>query len=305
MRRSIGRGAPFLAAAFFWLACASSASPAQAASFESKAASTPVEKQIRADPVLSDRDSTLSLLFDQILAGAEDPGAVRAEQRLWLTRQRNTAHGAAALRAAYDTRIAAVSADLYGEPSRDTCIPVASDEVRARKGCHAIYAGRIANAPGRALAFQTQAFADSDGPVKVQVVRYADTGAILGYLAAGIEYDRPKIVQTPAGTALYLLGNTGGIGEFPDDALFLYRDGAWTSIDIQTWLDDLAKRLPKGLSANKGIYPNWKTMTARTALWRGNDPNCCPTGGNATLTLRVQGARLVLDRIELTKQRPR
>ncbi len=298
---SSGRAAAVLAAATLWAAFGQSATPAHAVSFDCKAASSAVEKSICADPALSESDSTLAALYDQVLTRAVSPDAVRTDQRRWLTQERNTVSGTAALQAVYNARIAVLRGIAYGDPARDACIAVASDEIRARKGCRVVYAGRVANAPGPALAFQTQEFADTDIPGKVQVVHFVETGAVLGFLSAGVEYERPRTIQSPAGTVLYLLGDTGGSGNFPDDALYLFRDGAWVAIDIQTWIDDLSKRLPKGLSANKGIFPDWKTMTAATALWRDADANCCPSGGGANLTLRLDGNRVVLDRIELTK----
>jgi len=38
-------------------------------------------------------------------------------------------------------------------------------------------------------------------------------------------------------------------------------------------------------------------MTARTALWRPSDGNCCPSGGEATLEFEIRGDRLVLTRL--------
>ena len=290
-----------LAVATLWPVFVLGASPAHAVGFDCKAASSAVEKSICADPVLSESDSTLAALFDQVLTRAVSPDAARTDQWRWLTQERNTASGTAALKTVYDARIAVLRGIVFGDATRDACIAVASDEVRARKGCHVVYAGRVANAPGSALAFQTQEFADNGIPGKVHVVHFVETGAVLGFLAAGMEYERPRTIQSPAGTVLYLLGDTGGSGNFPDDALYLFREGAWVALDIQTWIDDLSKRLPTGISANKGIFPDWKTMTATTALWRDADANCCPSGGGANLTLRLDGARIVLDRIELTK----
>ena len=99
-------------------------SPAPAASFSCAAASTPVEQLICSDGALSRLDEALATRFRNSLESAQEPGAVRAEQRAWLTGTRDACSDAPCLSAAYQARIAQLGGGSVAQPtSHNTAAP--------------------------------------------------------------------------------------------------------------------------------------------------------------------------------------
>jgi uncharacterized protein len=237
----------------------------RAAGFACAKASTPVERTICGDPALSEADETLSALYRHLLTLAPAPEDVKNEQRRWLSAERNATADAMALRALYDARIGTLRNKIDQVQGGTHALPAAGGSCaglgtppnwNADKKCQVIESGAIPNAPGPALAFQTQSLDGEDsGGVKRHVVYIAGTGSILATLDSGVSYEPPRVIVTAAGTLLYLLGNTGGSGNFPDDALFVWRGTAWSRVDITAWIKDLSRRLPKGLAPGKGCIP--------------------------------------------------
>ena len=74
----------------------------------------------------------------------------------------------------------------------------------------------------------------------------------------------------------------------------------WRSVDTTSWENAFDKRLKGGLYAAKGIFPNYAQMTAETPLWKGDDPNCCPTGGYARIKLGYKGQRITFEDVKVT-----
>jgi uncharacterized protein YecT (DUF1311 family) len=82
------------------------AAPVIAAGFDCGRASTVVEKMICADQRLSALDGKLAQLYESALASAEDPNALRGEQRAWLQKARNRCSDQECLTQAYESQIA-------------------------------------------------------------------------------------------------------------------------------------------------------------------------------------------------------
>jgi hypothetical protein len=76
-------------------------------------------------------------------------------------------------------------------------------------------------------------------------------------------YDDPLVVQTPYGDILELTSHLQG--DAIAKSYYLWRSGRWVPIEARSWLQGLAKRLPKGLSP-KEAWPDADSMTARAAL---------------------------------------
>jgi hypothetical protein len=112
---------------------------------------------------------------------------------------------------------------------------------------------------------------------------------------------KPVLIHSGARTLLHVPGYESGTGNFNRESLYVWSGKNWRSVDTTSWLDDLARRLPKGLSANKGIYPDYATMTAATALWRRNDSNACAEGGRAAITLAWRGDAIALKDVRKVK----
>ena len=66
----------------------------------------------------------------------------------------------------------------------------------------------------------------------------------------------------------------------PSNPLYrLHYPHEWHDIDATGWLDELAHKLPKSLSVQQGVYPDYAAMTTETPLSREQDPLYCPEGG--------------------------
>jgi hypothetical protein len=68
----------------------------------------------------------------------------------------------------------------------------------------------------------------------------------------------------------------------------------WLELDWGGWQQELAKRLPPGLTNMNGFWPDLANMTAEGSLWRKEDPHCCPTGGTVQVDLGVADRSFVL-----------
>ena len=114
-------------------------------------------------------------------------------------------------------------------------------------------------------------------------------------------YEAPKIIWIEEQAYIGVAGVMAGTGVFNADALYRFTPGAdhpLTEIDNTSWrADDLPALLPTGLEIWKGVAFNYDTLTARTALWKPDDGNCCPSGGEATLVFEILGDRLVLTQL--------
>ena len=294
------------------LLCCLMRCPAEAASFDCSAASGRIERMICADAALSLADSALGTGFAAALAASPHPQAVRAEQRQWIAASRDKAASPNALLAAYQSRTEELRQQGAGwqairqsvaTAAPGTCLKLISDEGAA---CTVTEAGKIAGAPDPTLRYRLQTWHDGDTTTGTGVIvlagEGADTRAVTWSADVDTYYEAPAILPTPRGTLLTLPGHISGTGNFSAETLFLWRDGSWREIDTSSWIDQLVARLPKGVGAWKGIYPDWRTMTARTALWRDGDANCCPHAGSATVTLRLDHERIVLVSLLVSSQ---
>ena len=219
---------------------------------------------------------------------------------------RDKAKGQAALRRAYQDRLAVLRARLFAIPTGNDCRRVVIPEADVSEPCKVVSRGTVANTPGPRLEFLVQAYgkAKDDPRAVAQIVFAPDVkgpGSVVAVLSEGMSYDPPAIVQTSGATLLHVLGRSGGTGDFPARALFVWRDQTWHRVNTSAWIADLKKRLPRGLNVDHGIYPDFAAMTAKTDLWRSDDPNCCPSGGTVAVRLRLDGDRIVLDHFEIAR----
>ena len=180
------------------------------------------------------------------------------------------------------------------------------------QGCTVLTSGYIALEQGQRIAFQTQAgFTDADG-VKGGVVLFEETPNGWSAFASafdGYRYDVPRVVEHDD-TLLHVAGYTGGSGAYNADLLFTWGDtGAahysegWIPIEMEGWLSSIGALLPEGLEIWQGVdydFDDWfyGELNARTPLWRGDDGNCCPSGGWATIHFAIQNNALVATAID-------
>ena len=306
--------------ALAWIGCAFLPSaPASAPSFDCAKAATSVEQTICANPELSRLDDELNQKFNAALAAALDPQTVRADETEWLGGGREQATDNAGLIEAYTNRLKALD-DLIGQqPSaaarsftlaaaKASCLPLLAVK-DAAETCTAEALGQVGTVDGRTYYYGRYHYVPAE-----QVLQYVRI-VIFERLASGLlnvvlapqsdpafEYDAPKILRTKARTLLEIPADEDGSGLFNRESLYAWHDGRWNDVDVTSWLADLNRRLPKGLGAIRGIYPDYLTMRAYTPIWKtAEDSNACATAGGATLTLQWQGDRVVLKDIHRQK----
>jgi len=108
-------------------------------------------------------------------------------------------------------------------------------------------------------------------------------------------HEPPQLVEIDGRTLIALPATYDGTGRLNADVLFDWRtDGAMVEIDQRPFREQLQAALPPGLEIWKGLVFHWPTLMAETSLWQANDGNCCPTGGEAWIDLRIEGDALVL-----------
>jgi hypothetical protein len=94
-------------------------------------------------------------------------------------------------------------------------------------------------------------------------------------------YEMPELVETAAGTVLELKIALDGTGHGNESEYYLRKKGAWQKIESKSWVDDVIKKIPPGVQMWKGLWIDLETMTAKAGLYKKDDANCCPTGGEA------------------------
>jgi len=281
------------------------AGDASAASFDCAKASLPIEKTICADPALSKADEALAAAWRASLAASLDKPALRNDQGEWL---RGRTGNASELTSAYRERIDALN-DLAGKWSamprvfavddlKKTCF--VTPEADASSTCQVDESGKVEG--DDKLFYQLRSFHDGDLRTSGGAVVFEAPSLtpLVGAYGDSAHYDRPKVVTPPVGTLLWIPGYLEGTGNFSAEQLYAWRDGSWQDIDIDSWKAEMARRLSGGLYVAKGIFPDYRAMTAATPIWRPIDGNCCPTAGRAVVRLGLKDRRLTITDMRVT-----
>ncbi len=295
-----------------------SAVSAEGASFDCRRAASDSEHAVCADAKLSAMDDELARRYAAALARSLDPAGLRSEQGEWLARIRKLT-APQDIATAYAVRLEALGRLVSTPELAAEKRLVRESEVRT--SCLAAFAGPVAGAPckvvafgdigavdGNAFAYALYAFRTPEGgTLDGQALIFARLGEdrLRVLFAPGNEggpFYEPKIIHSPAGVLLLVPGYDTGTGNFNRERLFVWRDRAWHAVDATSWLATLQRRLPKGLGAWKGIYPDYKTMRAATPLWRDGDSNASPTGGRAAIRLALRGDRIVLESLGVSRR---
>lgn len=124
---------------------------------------------------------------------------------------------------------------------------------------------------------------------------------LLGHTAAGDtgqdSYEKPEIINSKFGKILYVPIHLDGTGNFNQSIYMLMnkKTNQWSALDAESWIDKLT--LPKGLTINKGVWPDLKSMSADLYLYKGSDANCCPTGGTLHTKLAIKHGKLTAESV--------
>ncbi len=195
--------------------------------------------------------------------------------------------------------------DLTEEVARSACPP--GPTLAPDSHCAVAGFGVVGEVEGRELLYGLYSDQTSNGDytLRTAVVVYERQpgGKLRALIAAddpGDIFSEPKLLRRAGRVLLHLPGYEDGTGNFNVERLYVWRDGARKSVDLDAWRKDLARKLPAGYEIWNGVFPDYVKMTAATPLWRAKtDGNCCPTGGRADLVLAWQGDRLVLKSVKV------
>lgn len=161
-------------------------------------------------------------------------------------------------------------------------------------------AGGYLNIRGDRLTWQLQeGFTEEDGRTAGYVLLLGDDPLHpVAWGREGVFYDAPRLLWDNDTAYVWTPGGMAGTGAFNADALYRFTPDAaapLTAIDTLSWRDrDLPALLPDGREIWKGVGYSYDMLAAHTSLWRPDDGNCCPSGGEATLLFAIEGDRLVL-----------
>jgi hypothetical protein len=173
----------------------------------------------------------------------------------------------------------------------------------ALRNCRVGAAGLVASEDRNTrILWQIQhGFTDSDG-LRAGIVLMAEARGgwrLLGWSFEGVSFAPPRLVETDDGPMLHAEGRTGGSGNGNADLFYRQTPQGWVEIESESWWASLPARLPAGLTIMQGVDYDAETLSARSALWREEDGNCCPRGGRAMLDFRVRERALVLAAVTL------
>ncbi|HWE47864.1 MAG TPA: hypothetical protein VG407_17730 [Caulobacteraceae bacterium] len=297
------------------------ATAASAASFDCAKAKSRSEVLICHTPALSDLDSRMMQTYRADLAVSPTPVNLTLAQRQWIAdrdkgepadNQAKTFRPLTADEMAHDytDRIDALKGEIdFAAKARATTFPIADlgkrcvplNEDLAKK-CVVSSSGQVKGAASLWFQLQGPPEGDTDDFTRgVVVFEAGGPGQLRPRLWNFIEggyYDDPRQLQTAAGALLWLPANDSGTGVFNEDLLYHQVDGRWRDIDLQSWKADLAQRLPKDRQVWKGVPYDFKALETTTGLWRPDDGNCCPTGGQAHVRFKLAGDRLEIVSVE-------
>ncbi|MBA4001349.1 MAG: hypothetical protein C0461_12240 [Brevundimonas sp.] len=181
----------------------------------------------------------------------------------------------------------------------DGCVPIALSD------CHTVSGGYVARRDGPTLYWQlqrgvTETQGIGGGFVLLELEADGTTLRPVAWDYAGYIYGQPEWAGDEGeGGVVHVAvpGVHGGTGAHNADVVFRLTDDAdrpLRQIDNFSWRDDLDARLPRGLEVWKGVNFAYEALMAETSLWRSNDANCCPTGGEAFLDFEIRDDRLAL-----------
>ena len=222
----------------------------------------------------------------------------------------------AAFRTAFVVAVAVLnSAAAFGDDGLKDHAPVSEADARqvcivadalGEAACKVTAFGPIGTLSGRSFAYAAYEYRLPTGTLMdMRAIVFERAGAerwrpLFAPINDGGLFETPTMIRTRAGVLLHIPGHESGTGNFNRERLYVWR-GAWKEIDTTSWLKDLERRLPKGLGAWKGIYPDYARLRAAMPFWRQGDSNAEPTGGSAVIRLALRADKIVLKSVALRR----
>lgn len=166
--------------------------------------------------------------------------------------------------------------------------------------CRVAKSGPVAGS-NDALRYQIQEYVDGEvvaGTSAAVVAAGAADGTrpIAEAVASDARFDAPVQFSNKFGTFLDL-GETHGTGQFPLGRLFIRRDKSWASVDVETWQQELSKRLPKGMQVWRGPFPNYRNFAAAAVVRQESKGGSLEDDeGYAAIRLTLVGDKLAIDK---------
>jgi hypothetical protein len=114
-------------------------------------------------------------------------------------------------------------------------------------------------------------------------------------------FRRPSIVVSPFGAIMELPLIIAATCDCNSSSYYLRQARAqgWQEIDFNAWKEDLAKRLPAGLTNMNSPWPDLRTLKVDGWLWRNGDAHADPTGGQWRGQLGIVDSTFVLKSLQV------
>jgi uncharacterized protein len=285
---------------------------AGAAGFDCAKAATKVEQRICADAALSKLDDELSGEYHAAMLRTGAPAELKRAQAQWLKGTRDKCATRACLGEAYRQRMVELKRNVAVFPDATSAVIGACESLAKVAGadatnCRVIESGSFGTVDDRDQRYaiycldnggDKQKSCDSGGLAAFEVDARTQMAARwlhrVDAEASGDRFAKPELIRTKGPQLLLVPVSVPGTGAFNASQLFRRDAGRWIEVDTASWQKELAAQLPKGLAVWKGIWPDYRTMSAQTGLYRAKDANCCATGGIARIALKLDGNRLAL-----------
>lgn len=174
----------------------------------------------------------------------------------------------------------------------------------ALNDCRVDAAGMLASEDGKIrLIWQRQrGFTPRDG-VRAGILAMERRGHAwrpLTWAFEGSEYGSPRLLSEGENVLLHIPGRSGGTGRASADLLHVREGrGPWREVESISWQRALSAHLPAGLAGWQGALFDPAAMHSDVPLWRDADALCCPKGGTAGVSLRIDGTSLAIASVEL------
>jgi len=193
----------------------------------------------------------------------------------------------------------AMGSATAGDAAPSSCVKLILPDDLDGLACRVTAAGPVAGSVG-ALRFQIQEYVDDGAVMGAGVAVFTATSGdaarpVAEAVASDARFDAPVQFRNEVGVFLDLNAETHGTGQFPLGRLFIQRDGSWAPVDIDSWQQELAKRLPAGMQVWRGPFPDYPDFAASAVVRRDGGGSLENDEGYAAVLLRFRDGKLTID----------